>query len=459
LNIRVLYNAGLNVLAGVSSALFSVAVPMLLAPRLTPVALVIWSIIMMPAAYTAVFTLGIQSVVARRVAVARAEGELSMLHATVAAALRLMTIAALLYLALLGLATALLGQIYPAIPDELSADAKMAFLAFGAGQATLIPTAAVVGYFYGLQDNAPVAANVVIARLLMAAGIYGASTSMSLTAMSVTATLVLVVANAILFIWYERARRLTMAPIRSRGMEPAHRTEMVSLARECVPVSVWAIATFLIYGGTSSVASVLAFESFAAYSIAVGISLMLLGLHSAAFSTLIPYVAEAQKVEGRAALSRILDMATILSLVLSCSALLLVALIGHEVLALLLPTMGSHDVMSYLVPLLVGNAVRLVGLPYSNALMGLGLQAKILATPWVEAGVTLLASIGLGLTFGAMGVAWSLACGGLASVAMHAALNVRATADHLPISALRLLIIPVVTVLTVTGLALALVHA
>jgi O-antigen/teichoic acid export membrane protein len=456
LNIRVLYNAGLNVLAGLSSALFAVAVPILLAPKITPTALVVWSIIMMPAAYTAVFTLGIQSVVARRVALAHAEEKFAQLGATVKAALYLMCIAALVYLTMIAVAGMLLSDIYPGIPSEMSGDAKLAFLCFGAGQATLIPMAAIMGYFYGLQNNAPVAANVVISRILMTMGIYSVSAWSSLTLMSVAATSILLAANAVLvFLYAQSCKRLTVR-LESSNVKNAQRTEIKQLARECMPISVWAIATFIIYGGTSTISSILDFEHFAAYSIAVGISLMLLGLHSAAFSTLIPYVAQTRQLEGQAALTRVLDISTALSALISCSALMLTALAGTAALEFMLPTMGSREVMSYLVPLLVGNAVRLVGLPYSNALIGLGLQGRILHTPLVEAGVTLTCAIGFGLMFGAIGVAWSLAFGGLASLGMHAAFNVRNTFDSLPISAARTLIIPLTVVGVVSAAACSL---
>jgi O-antigen/teichoic acid export membrane protein len=302
-----------------------------------------------------------------------------------------------------------------------------------------------------------VAANAVIGRALMVGGIYVVSSAQSLTLMSVAASACAIAANGALYLSYRRVRAAAM---RGRGVAGAildRREELMSVAKECVPLSVWAIATFAIYGGTSTISSLLDFSHFAAYTIAVGISLVFLGLHSAAFSTLIPHVAHTQKAHGPAALVSLLRIATTISVAISCAALIGTMLVGDTAVAWMVPAMASHDIMSYLLPLLVGNAIRLVGLPYSNALVGLGLQSRITRTPLVEAGVTLIAALVLGLRFGATGVAWSLCVGGLASIAMHVTFNVRITHDSLPVTAMRVLLLPLGAVLaaSIVGYAIS----
>jgi O-antigen/teichoic acid export membrane protein len=263
--------------------------------------------------------------------------------------------------------------------------------------------------------------------------------------MSVVAGLVAVGANGAL-LGYWMHRRGTRIPVGTNDVSVAPDFSTPLLLRECAPVSVWAIATFAIYGGTSTISSVVDLKQFAVYSVAVGISLLLLGLHSAAFSTLIPHVAHIRQARGMMALVPAIHHAAILSAVISLTALLGMLAAGKVVLHVLVPTMPTDVLVSLVLALFIGNAVRLVGLPYANALVGLGAQGRLIATPVIEAAVTVGAALRLGLRFGAFGVAWSICVGGLASLLMHYFINVRATHDLLPISRNRVVLVPLLII-------------
>ncbi len=85
---RLATNALLNILAGASSALFAFVVPALLAARISAVELSIWSIMLQTAVYTTPFTLGIQGVLSRHVALHAERRDGRGMRHTMAAALR-----------------------------------------------------------------------------------------------------------------------------------------------------------------------------------------------------------------------------------------------------------------------------------------------------------------------------------------------------------------------------------
>jgi O-antigen/teichoic acid export membrane protein len=446
LNRKLLSNSLLNVASGLSSAAYSVVLPIALASKLPPSSLSAWTIVMMPAAYTALFTAGIQSVIAQRVSHAVSTGDHGASHAVTRHASILMWMAAGVFCTCAALVSLTLPRIYSSIPEHLHPDAQWAFFIYAVGQSTAIPLAAITGYFFGIQNNVPVALHALGSRIAMIAAILLASSTQSLTRMSTVASTAAIVAAALLYGRYRARVQHHPAASPPAGEVAGSSSDILTLAKDCMPISIWAVATFLIYGGTSTIASLSDLPNFPAYTIGVGISLMLLGLQSAAFSTLIPHVAQIRQTTGPSQLPKVLEAAALASVVMSVSALVGVAWLGERVLTAVLSTIPAQRILDYLIPLLVGNAIRLIGLPYSNSLIGLGLQSKITSTPLVEAGVTIAAALLLGNRFGSTGVAWSLAFGGAASVAMHALVNMPATFEQLPLSRVRVLVLPLLAV-------------
>lgn len=427
---RLVVNAALNVLTGVSSAGFAFLVPLLLSHRVDAAVLSIWSIVLQTSAYVAPFTFGIQSVLSRHVAIAneRTGAQLES-RDTVAVALRMLCLAALVYLGF-GLTVAwALDRIYPALPLGHVAEARIAFGLYVTGQATLIPAAGLVGYFFGVQRNVTVTVNMVGSKLLAGVAIVGGANSLGLPIASGVAAIVTVAFSLALY-----QRYTSSAVTTSSHTDPAAaiRKVQAQLLRECLPISVWALATFLIYGGSTSIASLVDFPRFPAYAMAFGVSMLLLGLHSAAFGPFIPHVAVVAERGGNLAVARALIRASLLSALISVATVIAFAIFGTTAVRLLVPSGYESLVATLLTILLIGNSVRLIGLPYSNTLIALGLQGRILWTPVIEAGTTFGTAILLGTSYGLIGVAWSMAIGGMVSVLLHFVVNMPATRYSVP---------------------------
>jgi O-antigen/teichoic acid export membrane protein len=431
MNSRLAVNASLNVLTGLSSAGFALIVPVLLSHRIEPAELSIWSIILQSSAYVAPFTFGIQSVLSRHIAVAQERaisGQCESLCA-MAVALRMLLYAAICYL-FLGLTAALvLDLIYPSLPADRLTTARLAFGIYIVGQASLIPAAGLAGYFYGLQRNIVVTLNVVSSKLLAGVAIVVGTGSLGLLAASGLAAAVTATFSMALYRQY-----MTTAAVTSRG-GPSYEEKskiQAQLIRECMPISVWAVATFLIYGGSTSVASLVDFSAFPAYALASGMSMLLLGLHSAAFGPFIAHVAVVAERGGGEAIGRALLQASIVSALISVTTVAAFALFGATAVRVFVPDHYNSNVMQLLPILLIGNTVRLIGLPYSNTLIALGMQSKILWTPVIEAGATLGAAIALSGHYGLVGVAWSITIGGVISTLAHLGANMRVTQVAIP---------------------------
>jgi O-antigen/teichoic acid export membrane protein len=443
--IRLVRNAALNVVSGGSAAVFTIVLPVLLASTLSPVALSVWTVVLQPAAYTALFTLGIQSVIARHVAMLGNTARSVAAEPLLGGAWRLMWIAAAVYVVVFICFAGLLARIYPAIPAELVADARWAVLLFALAQATTVPVSVISGYFFGIQDNLPVAVHAMLSRLLMAIGVIAVSSLHRLAVMSAAGGLLAVAANAALLAYYRRHRRRGSAED-VETIPPHSGASAWALMRECGPISIWAVVTFAIYGGSSTIASVVDMPDFAIYSVASGISLLLVGFHSAAFSTLVPHIADMLRGQGKAALAPVVHRASLLSAMMSAVLLLCASVLGPPMVRLLITKMPSGPLIACLMPLMLGNAIRLVGLPYANALVGLGAQRRVTGTAVLEAMVTLLAALVLGRWFGVEGVAWSIGVGGIASLAMHYFVNIRITRDLMALDRNRVMLVPLLIV-------------
>jgi O-antigen/teichoic acid export membrane protein len=428
---RLAVNAALNVLTGVSSAVFAFVVPVLLSHRIDSSGLSIWSIVLQTSAYVAPFTFGIQSVLSRHVAVAheRADSGHRESLETMTVALRMLGFAAMAYL-VLGLAAAwALDRIYPALPSDRLTEARIAFGLYIVGQATLIPAAGLAGYFFGVQRNLVVTLNVIGSKLLAGAAIVLGADWLGLPIASGLAAAVTAGFSLALY----RRYISSVATIKRSGAPlAAMRQVRAQLVRECVPISVWALATFLIYGGSTSLASLVDFAGFPAYAMASGMSMLLLGLHGAAFGPFIPHVAVVAERGGGRAVTEALSRASMLSALISVTTVAAFALFGEATISLLVPREYRPNVTDLLTILLIGNSVRLIGLPYANTLIGLGMQGKILWTPVIEAGAAFGAAIVLGGHYGLVGVAWSMTIGGVASVLVHLVVNMRVTRDAVP---------------------------
>lgn len=437
---KLLSNAALNVVAGASAAAFMIVVPALVSNRVSAEGLSAWAVIMQPLAYVAPFTLGIQSVVARGVAVHLAKDDPGQMRRVVASAAQMMGWAAGLYLCLFLVVSLALRAIYPAMPAHLAETARVGLFVFALGQCVYIPLAAVTGYFLGLQRNGPVAANMVAGRLLMALAIVLIAADEALAAMSGAAALASLAAAAWLWARYRRDWAGRALPAHQTAEDV--RRSRSQLLGECLPISVWALASFAIYGGSNTVASILDFRAYGTYTIAAGLGLLVLGLHTAAFSTLIPHVATLSVTQDAHAIARVTQRATYLSALISLGSTLAVLWVTPALLPLVTRAVRWEELSAFLLPLLVGNALRLIALPYSNTIVALGLQGRIVLTPILEASTVLVAAILLGYAYGAVGVAWSLALGAVVSLGMHGLANVPRLRAQIPVSGVQAILLP-----------------
>lgn len=435
---RLAANAVLNVLAGASGALFAFVVPAFLAGRVSPVELSIWSIMLQTAVYTTPFTLGIQGVLSRHVALHAERQDAEGMRRTLGAAFRVLGMAAALYLAI-GFVIALsLGRIYPAIPAEHLPGAQLGFVLFLVGQATLIPAAGIAGYFFGLQRNLPVTANALGSKLVASIGVVTLAGSFGLVPLAAVASIVTIAGNLWLLAAWRRSAQREFGP--PPGPNRAGWDECRSILRECGPISLWTLASFLIYGGTTTIAGVTDFARFPAYSMATAAAMVLLGFHGAAMNPLIPYMAVVHARGGPPAVGRTLARASLLSAGISALVVLAYATLGRPMVDALIPGALAEVTLMLLPVLLLGNVVRLLGLPYANTLVGLGLQGRILWTPVFEAVATFGSALWLAPRYGLTGVAASIALGGGVSIALHYLINMSITRGMVPVRRFRLVI-------------------
>jgi O-antigen/teichoic acid export membrane protein len=441
---QLFWNAAANVLSGVFGAAASIVIPFTLAHRLPADQFAVWSVIFQATAYTALFTLGLQSVVAQRVAASRASGDEIGIARTLKATGQLAAMTTIAYMLLAASAAVALPILYPDIPRALTPIARWSLLAYAVGLASTLLTVGSQGYFAGSGRSQITTSTIVPNRLLMVVAAWLASSDGALlpVAMSLGAVLLSGSIHQLLVLRIDRRRanpRVTTEPVGQLRR---------SILFECAPLALWSMATFLIYGGTTTIVSVSDYGALPSYSLATSLSGLLLGLLGTAFAPMITYVAgrlhHATPDEMQITLERFTAYAATASLIMLVGVLML----GGLLLARVLPAVYVEPTWHLATLQIAANSIRLLMLPYSNLVIANKQQHRILTTPLVEALGTFGAALILAPQLGAEGVAIAMVCGACASVLHHFFWNMPALVGEIPVQRQRFgsrLILPSLT--------------
>lgn len=129
-----------------------------------------------------------------------------------------------------------------------------------------------------------------------------------------------------------------------------------------------------------------------------------------------PHAATLQARENRKELGSLLISSTRLGTLLLLATGLPLIVFAFETLKVWIGPNIADSGESILAILIIANMVRLIGVPYSSILVGTGQQKLVIVSPVLEGITNLLASIILGLKFGAIGVAYGTLAGSIVGI-------------------------------------------
>lgn len=432
----VLKNASVNIVRLAAFSVVTLFLPPFLVRHLTPEQYGTWALIIQVSVYVAFLDFGLQASVARFVAWHEERAEFDRRDQIASTALAVLALLALVGSLGVAIAARFLPHIFRQMPAYLVGDARTAVLLVGISMSLGLPASVLNAIFIGKQRNeVPVAASVfgrVLGALLITAAVleHGGIIGMALgLAVSNIFTYALQAGAALRF-----AGSVSISP---KYVTQWAARELFSYASS---VAVWIASGLLISGMDTTIVGLVQFKAVGYYAIAATLVLFLIQFQDAIMSALMPVAAVLGSRNESDRLGEVLLRTT------RCGSILLL-LIGVPLIVwapfLLRLWVGSAyaiQVTPILRVLATANIVRLIGLPYSQLVLGTGQQKRVLYSPVWEAVVNLVVSVIAGRLIGAVGVAFGTLVGAFVGIGYHVLHNMPVTAPAISFNQRRFLV-------------------
>ncbi len=427
---RWLGNSAANVVGGLSVALFNLALPVLLAPRLSATEFAVWSLALQAAAYVYLFGLGLQTATARFVAQAHARGDGDDLRCTTDAAILIMGTVAAIALAFVIVLAWFYPALFPQVPAPLLPAFQLCILAIGGSSALQLLALVPMGLFQGTHRNLYFVGPQVMVRLVTLAAMLVAA---QLQAPLVIYALVFSLTGLLLVPAMHRMARRQFSWLRLRPERTIDRKRLKELLAYCGTLSVWTISMLLVNTVGTIIVGRIAIDSAGPYAVAVTISTVIAGLLQAVLSPLLTTGAALHATrEGMLKLPSLLERTTVWSSI-GLQAVLVLMLVSYQGFAPnLSPALRSPDFQTALFVLLASHCLRNTAAPYAMLLVATGLHRRALYTALAEGLSNLAASIFLASSFGIVGVALGTLVGAVVGLTGNLLFNAPRTPELSP---------------------------
>ena len=405
-------NALWNLVSLGSGALVSVGIPPFLTRTLTPDAFGAWALVLQVAGYVNLLGFGMQTVVARHVAIAEMTGDRQLRDETVSTGFWILAGAAFAGMIALVVAVANMASLAPGWPEALRDQAAWAVLIVGASLAVSLPALSWSGQFVGVQRNDVPALAVASMRLLICATVIAAAyATRSLLWMAASfglATLAGTLLQGLLWRRHTAKPTLAWTYVTQRAAR--------ALRDECLGLTVWSLAMLLISGLSLVLVARLDLPRLPYYAVAATLVLFMVGMVQALASATLPVAAQRVAAGDTDGLAVLLARSTRFCIVASLVMAAPLIAGGTALLGLWVGSQYAAQAAPLLAILTVGHCLRMAALPYVTVAVAAGLQSRMLVLPLLEGMLNLAASIALGLLFGASGVAMGTLAGALFGV-------------------------------------------
>ena len=395
------------------------AVALILPPTLTRILnrdqFAAWVLLLQIAAYANFLDFGIQTAVARFVAQAMQRGDERERDGYISTAFFMLMGAGVLAFCVVCTMAWLFPYMFRKVPLLMIPELREGLLLLGALSALALPTSAFAGVFVGLHRNEfPAIANGASRLIGAVLIILAVHRTQSLVIMAGLVGGTNLLGGLVL---YAQARRVL--PTMQVRFHMVTRPYLETLTKFCAGLSVMSFAMFLVAGLDLTIVGYYRFSGVAYYSVASSLVVIVSGLANAATSALIAPTASVHARGEYKRLGGIVLRTThhITELVAISSFLFL--LFGKQILTLWvgpLYAQNSHEIL-YVLALAV--AIRMLGGPYTAALIGSGEHVRVLFSPLCEGITNLIVSLIAGYYMGPIGVAIGTLVGAIGAIALH----------------------------------------
>jgi O-antigen/teichoic acid export membrane protein len=427
---RLVKNAIANLCRGGTAAVIALVLPAILVRHMTATNYAVWVLVLQVVAYIGYLDFGLQTAIGRYVAFASEKGDATWRDGIFSTAFAALAVASFLGILVVVIVLLAVHRIFPSVPPAFVAPMRICMMIVGISTALGLPASAWNGVFVGLQRYEVVAITVGAGKLLTAAGLaISAFTGKSLFFMAMTVA----AANLITYI-------AQFVMMRSLAPEVKFRRELITrkMAGElwgyCASLSVWSFAMLLVSGVDILLVGRFQFNAVTPYSVSATLVAFIAGVQNAIFGVIMPHAAGLSAREDSASLGGLLIAATRVGTLLLLLTGLPLIVFAAPLIKLWIGSQFASEGGKILIVLIVANVVRLTGAPYASILLGTGQQKLIVVSPLMEGVSNFIASILLGMKFGAIGVAEGTLIGAFVGVGANVFYNVARTKECISVS-------------------------
>jgi O-antigen/teichoic acid export membrane protein len=383
----------------------------------------LWVLVLQLAAYVNFLNFGVQTAIGRFVAHSLGRGRNEEAEEIVGAGLQILTALAALGIVIVSITALLLPVVFKRIDPSLVDTGRMMLLCIGGALALGLPFTSYLGVFVGLQRNDIPAVIALISKGALALGlVIVAKQTRSLRSVSEAYFVLSMIGYGLQYVFFKRVcPGWRIGVLSSR---PAARRELLSY---CASLTVWSVSMLLVTGLDTTIVGIFDFKSVAAYGISASIVAFFIGTFRSIVSPVLQVFAKfhAQNKET-ALLSLLRASSSLISILLIVSACWMILPAGLLFRLWVGPGIAGLAVRIFTI-LIFANAIRNSAAPYANYLVAVGLQRAVYLSPLAEGISNLLASVGLAILIGGIGVAWGTVVGAIIGVAANFLYNLRRT--------------------------------
>lgn len=432
---RLLKNAVANVCRGGAMGIVALLLPPVLVRHMTAVAYGVWVLVLQTSAYVGYLDFGLQTAVGRYIAFANEKSDVELRDSIFSTAFAGLMMAGILSFLLLAVAAALVQKIFPSIPPDLISTMRTMLLIVGGSLAIGLPASAWNGVFIGLQRNEIPAFTVGGGKILSAAGLI----AVVLTRNSLTEMAYVVAISNLLSYGAQYYALREIAPGIRFARRVIHRAAARELLDYCFALTVMSFSMLLITGFDLILVGRFQFSEVVPYSVAAGAIPFLSGSLFAVMNAMMPHAATLHAQNKSREMGDLVLSSTRISMLLLIFTGCPVLIYAGPILKLWIGAKFVATGTLILIVLTIANMVRLIGAGYAVVLVAAGQQRLIKVSPLSEGVGNLLASICLGMTMGAIGVAIGTLVGSFISIGAHLVYSMPRTWEQIRLSRRRYL--------------------
>lgn len=408
-------NAIANVGRGGAAGIVALLLPPLLIRHMAATDYATWVLVLQCASYVSYLDFGLQTAVGRYIAYAIEKREteqcISIFSTALVALLAIALLSAVLLFGLIGF----LHIVFPNIPTREIPMMQWALLILGISLAVGFPASAWCGVFVGLQRYDIPALTIAGARVLSAFAVLTVVLmGKSIVMMATVMALVNLTSYAMQFVAIRR-----IAPSIHFNASLVRGPVARELMAYCSGLTVMSFSMLLVTGLDLILVARFQVDALIPYSVSATIVTFISGGLLAVVNVIMPHAAAMHARNDPNALGRLVITCTQVAVALLIFTGLPTLIYSAPLLRLWIGNQYVQNGQPLLIILLVANMIRLLGAPYAVVLIAAGQQRFIKVSPLIEGFSNLVASVVLGTTLGASGVALGTLIGATVGVAAH----------------------------------------